>query len=64
MERISDMWFYFIFRVATVANCILNVLVICKYPDYFAMLRKESEEMKNEAFEQAVKEQLGGIAKE
>mmetsp|Transcript_17028 Transcript_17028/g.34488 ORF Transcript_17028/g.34488 Transcript_17028/m.34488 type:complete len:242 (-) Transcript_17028:116-841(-) len=48
--------------IATVANSILNIAVICKYPEYFEMIKKESEEMVEGALEAEIRDQVAAAA--
>lgn len=48
----------------TLTNCLLNVAVMCKYPDYFKMLRTESEELARDAMQRELRSVIGNAAKE
>mmetsp|Transcript_25714 Transcript_25714/g.61926 ORF Transcript_25714/g.61926 Transcript_25714/m.61926 type:complete len:247 (-) Transcript_25714:225-965(-) len=45
---------------ATIANCVLNVYVMCKYPEYFKMLEKENVEMAGQALEKELQQRVMG----
>eukprot|EP00465_Bigelowiella_longifila_P005379 CAMPEP_0185251566 /NCGR_PEP_ID=MMETSP1359-20130426/942_1 /TAXON_ID=552665 /ORGANISM="Bigelowiella longifila, Strain CCMP242" /LENGTH=259 /DNA_ID=CAMNT_0027833513 /DNA_START=41 /DNA_END=821 /DNA_ORIENTATION=- len=51
-----------IIGIATLVNCAFNVFVICKYPDYYELLKKEAEEMRQGALEDEIKKQVATAA--
>ncbi|GAB5359882.1 hypothetical protein AAMO2058_000580400 [Amorphochlora amoebiformis] len=47
-----------IIGVITIANCLFNTMVMLQHPEFFELLKKESEEMADRAMERAINQTL------